>query len=84
MHDFKAGRDLAIVELNGATAESTDIYDPGNTLLRAYGRLFRQWSLVFAIGAANRAAGARVTSPSRLRALIREHLTTPAAFPVAD
>jgi membrane protein DedA with SNARE-associated domain len=82
--DFKAGRDLAIVELNGATAESTDIYDPGNTLLRAYGRLFRQWSLVFAIGAANRAAGARVTSPSRLRALIREHLTTPAALPVAD
>jgi membrane protein DedA with SNARE-associated domain len=81
---FKAGRDLAIVELNGATAESTDIYDPENTLLHAYGRLFRQWSLVFAIGAANRAAGARVTSPRRLFSLVRAHLTTPTAFPVAD
>jgi membrane protein DedA with SNARE-associated domain len=81
---FKAGRDLAIVELNGATAESTDIYDPDNTLLRAYGRLFRQWSLVFAIGAANRAAGATVTPPRRLFSLVRTHLTTPTAFPVAD
>jgi membrane protein DedA with SNARE-associated domain len=25
---FKAGRDLAIVELNGATSESTNVYDP--------------------------------------------------------
>ena len=81
---FRAGRDLAIVELNGATAESTDIYDPDNTLFCAYGTLFRQWSLVFAIGAANRAAGASVTPSRRLFTLVRTHLTTPTAFPVAD
>ena len=56
---FKAGQDLAIVELNGATGESTNIYDPDGSLLRAYRLLFRQWALVFTIGAANRAAGLR-------------------------
>lgn len=81
---FTAGRDLAIVELNGATAESTDIYDPRNSLLRAYRRLFRQWSLVFAIGAANHAAGAAVTPRRRLLSLVQAHLVTPSTFPIAD
>jgi membrane protein DedA with SNARE-associated domain len=71
---FKAGTDLAIVELNGATAESTDIYDPANTLLGAYRRLFEQWWLVFAIGAANRSAGAPVTPLPRLVRLVWRHL----------
>lgn len=59
---FKAGRDLAVIELNGATSESTNIYDPGWSLLRAYGVLFRQWSILFRVGAANRKAGARAST----------------------
>ena len=59
--DLRAGHGLAIVELNGATAESTDIYDPNRSLLSAYRQLFKQWSIVFTIGAANRASGATVT-----------------------
>src|SRR5262249_31345229 len=55
--DFKAGRDLAVVELNGATSESTNVYDPSWSLLRAYGTLFRQWELLYRIGAANRRCG---------------------------
>jgi membrane protein DedA with SNARE-associated domain len=74
---FKAGRDLAIVELNGATAESTDIYDPDHSLWHAYRRLFRQWALVFAIGAENRARGAGVTSARRMLDLLRGHLSLP-------
>lgn len=81
---FKAGRDLAIVELNGATAESTDIYDPDASLLAAYRQLFRQWSIVFAIGAANRANGARVSSYRRLLTLVRAHLASQSPFPVSD
>jgi membrane protein DedA with SNARE-associated domain len=73
---FTAGRDLAIVELNGATAESTNIYDPGNSLLTAYKILFRQWSLVFAIGAANRARGVHSTTLSGIMRLVYAHLTT--------
>jgi hypothetical protein len=81
---FKAGRSLAIVELNGATAESTDIYDPDRSLLSAYRRLFQQWSIVFAIGAANRAAGAAVTPTRRLIELVRAHLTRTPAFELSD
>ena len=81
---FKAGRGLAIVELNGATAESTDIYDPDRSLLSAYRRLFQQWSIVFAIGAANRAAGATVTPTRRLIELVRAHLTCKPAFELSD
>src|SRR6266508_2237968 len=66
--DFKQGRNFQIVELNGASSEATSIYDPRNSLISAYRTLFRQWKLVFAIGAANRARGCR---PSPLRTLWR-------------
>ena len=81
---FKAGEDLAIVELNGATAESTNIYDPDASLLAAYRQLFQQWSLVFAIGAANRATGTEPASLARLIQLLREHHSRPAAFETSD
>lgn len=81
---FKAGEDIAIVELNGATAESTDIYDPDRTLLEAYRQLFRQWDIVFAIGAANRSGGAPVSSRRRLLDLVRAHLTARTAVSVSD
>jgi membrane protein DedA with SNARE-associated domain len=81
---FQAGEDLAIVELNGATAESTDIYDPDRSLISAYRQLFKQWALVFAIGAANRAAGAPVTDARRLILLLRTYATSRPAFALSD
>jgi hypothetical protein len=81
---FKAGRDLAIVELNGATAECTNIYDPARSLLSAYRQLFVQWRLVFAIGAINRAEGRATTSRVRLAQLLRAHLATTTPFCVSD
>jgi membrane protein DedA with SNARE-associated domain len=81
---FKAGEDLAIVELNGATAESTNIYDPAGSLFDAYRQLFRQWALVFAIGAANRRNGAAASSWRRLTDLIRVHLASDVAYPTSD
>lgn len=81
---FRSGTDLAIVELNGATAESTNIYDPQTTLFAAYRQLFRQWSIVFSIGAANRAAGAAATTHRRLFELVRSHLKAAEPFPVSD
>ena len=73
---FMAGEDMAIVELNGATAESTNIYDPGTSLLGAYRTLFRQWSLVFAIGAANRRQGIAGTPVARVLRLALGHLNS--------
>ncbi len=59
---FMAGRDFRIVELNGVTSESTNLYDPSWSLLRAYGVLFRQWATLYRIGAENRRRGHRVSS----------------------
>jgi membrane protein DedA with SNARE-associated domain len=84
VEEFKAGRDVAIVELNGAMAESTNIYDPNGSLIDAYRLLFRQWSLVFAIGAANRARGSHVSSHRRLLMLLREHFVACVPFPISD
>jgi membrane protein DedA with SNARE-associated domain len=81
---LRAGEGLAIVELNGATAESTDIYDPNRSLVSAYRQLFKQWAIVFAIGAANRDAGAQVTPPRRLIGLLRAHLASKPAFALSD
>lgn len=67
--DFAAGRGYLIIELNGVTSESTNLYDPEWSILRAYGVLFRQWGLLFAIGAANRRRGRPVSS---LRAVIAD------------
>lgn len=70
VEDFRAGRNLSILELNGVTSEATHIYDAQNSLFSAYGTLFEQWRLAFAIGAANAAKG---TSIATIRELIAEY-----------
>jgi len=63
---FRAGGGFSIVELNGATSESTNIYDPSWPLWRAYRVLFAQWSILFRIGAINRRLGAATTPVTTL------------------
>lgn len=79
-----AGEDLAIVELNGVTAEATHIYDPSHSLLDAYRTLRRQWSLVFEIGSINLQRGCRAASIGRLLRLSTMHLTTRSAATASD
>jgi membrane protein DedA with SNARE-associated domain len=84
IEQFRRGNDLAIVELNGVTSESTNIYDPAFTLLDAWQVLFRQWELIFRIGAANRARGAQPASISRLLRLSLAHVRARPVLPVAS
>jgi membrane protein DedA with SNARE-associated domain len=81
---FMEGRDLGIIELNGVSSEATHIYDPSRSLFAAWATLMTQWSLAFAIGAANRARGHRSTSLPRLASLIWTHLRTTSAHRIAD
>lgn len=53
-----AGLDLKILEVNGLTSESTNIYDPQNSVLTAYRILFEQWRQAFLIGQKNIRLGA--------------------------
>jgi hypothetical protein len=81
---FRRGEDLAIVELNGVTSESTNIYDPSFTLWNAWRVLCRQWTLVFEIGAANRARGHQAAAATRLLRLALQHLRESPALPIAS
>jgi membrane protein DedA with SNARE-associated domain len=70
--DFRQGRGIQVLEINGVTSEATHIYAPGASLLTAYRTLFAQWRLAFEIGAANAARGARVTRVGELVRLLLE------------
>ncbi len=82
--DIKRGADFKILELNGAASEATSIYDNRNSLFQAYATLFRQWDLVFAIGAANRRLGHRPATLSLLRDEWRKYQQLSACYPLAD
>ncbi len=82
--ELRAGRAFQILELNGAGAEATAIYDARNPLRAAYRTLFRQWGLVFAVGAANRARGARPMPLGELLRSWRAARRLFATYPPAD
>ena len=82
--DLRAGKDFQIIELNGAASEATNIYDARNSLGAAYRTLFRQWELVFAIGAANRARGCPPTKLALVWKTWRAYSQTAATYPAAD
>ena len=54
---FQRGEDFQIVEINGAGAEATHIWDPDGTLFHAYSTLFKQFAMLFKIGDLNRKDG---------------------------
>lgn len=82
--DLRAGRNFQIIELNGAASEATSIYDARNSIFAAYKTLFRQWDLVFAIGAANRKRGCAPTKLSLVWQKWREYSRMAATYPTAD
>jgi hypothetical protein len=81
---FRRGRGFAVVELNGVTSESTNLYDPDWPLWRAYATLFRQWALLFRIGAENRRRGHPPAGGVELLKLIRDHDRDRTADTLAD
>lgn len=70
---MQAGEGIQILELNGVSSESTDIYDPKNSLFAGWVKLCRQWRLAFEIGAANREAGVPVPDWGEIIAVFRAH-----------
>jgi membrane protein DedA with SNARE-associated domain len=81
---FMAGDDLAIVELNGVTAEPTHIYDPAARIGSAWRTLMDHWTLAFRFGALNVGRGCRPSSVAHVTAAILRHLRTPATTVVSD
>ncbi|MEP6831437.1 MAG: VTT domain-containing protein [Rhizomicrobium sp.] len=82
--DILAGENFKILELNGAASEATSIYDSRNSIFQAYATLFRQWDLVFAIGAANRKLGHQPATVGLLREEWKKYQQLSACYPLAD
>lgn len=66
---FRRG-EFTVIELNGLSSEATHIYDPAHSVWFGWRTLLRQWRHAYAIGAANRARGARVWSLAEVRRLV--------------
>ena len=82
--ELRAGRNFKIIELNGAASEATNIYDSSNSIWSAYATLYRQWEIVYRIGAKNRRRGTPTTS---LLTVFKDWLAFSSRsvdFPVAD
>lgn len=62
LSDFLKGSDLKIVELNGVTSESTNIYDPRFSKKERYSILFEQWRILFRIARESESKGAGLFS----------------------
>lgn len=62
LEDFRSGRNISVIELNGVGAEATHVYDPSVSLLSAYAAMFHHWKRAFEIGALQRTRGAQPTS----------------------
>ena len=82
--DLRSGKNFQIIELNGAASEATSIYDARNSLWDAYRTLFKQWELVFAIGAANRKLGVVPTPLAQVWRAWRNYAAMSASYPSAD
>ena len=47
---LKKGEKLTVIELNGLTSESTNIYDPKHSFIFGVTTLMKQWSIAYKIG----------------------------------
>jgi hypothetical protein len=65
---FQRG-EIKVIEVNGVTSESTNMYDPSYSVLTAYRILCEQWKLAFEIGKKNIAQGSR---PMTIKDLINK------------
>jgi hypothetical protein len=82
--EVQRGSGFTIVEVNGAGAESTHIWDRSTSLLQAWRDLMRQYRWLFEIGAANRKRGFAVMRwADFVRDYKREKQLTP-LYPATD
>lgn len=63
---LKAGRGFSVIELNGSSAEATNVYDPTRTWWWAIEVMSKQWCHAYRLGAMRRAMGHEPVGPLEL------------------
>ncbi len=71
--DLYEGRNIKILELNGANAEPNHIYDPDMPILHAYRDLFRHWKMLFRISVMNHKRGYPYVRLAEAIKITRDH-----------
>lgn len=84
LESLQRGEGFKIVEINGAGAEATHIWDPNARLGDAYQALFEQFRVLFAIGDANRSLGHRPLGPVRFLKDVLLYHKVARKYPVAE
>lgn len=73
IEDLKQGKNFKIIELNGATSESTNLYDPNFSIIQSYSYLFKQWKILVKIGYINYKMGVPLYPYKNLYSLLIDH-----------
>lgn len=81
LESLQQGKGFQIIEINGASSESTHIWDANTTLREAYNALFLQFRLLFEIGLENRRKGHHPISAFQFIRDLRTYNTTSRSYP---
>ena len=84
IEDLQAGRNFTIVEVNGAGAEATHIWDRKTTLREAYGVLMQQYKALWETGAENAKRGFKPASLKDFFKAYRHEVSLWAQYPQTE
>ena len=70
--DFKNGRDFSVIEVNGAGAEPTHMYDPRHSIFFAWKEILKHWLILNRVSILNHRRGERYLSVKEGLAMFRE------------
>lgn len=84
IQDLRQGSNLQVVEINGAGAEATHIWDPSASLIASYRTLFYHWKELFAIANENRSTELKPPAGIRLLQQLRAYLRLSRDYGVSD
>jgi hypothetical protein len=82
--DLQAGRNFTILEINGAGAEATHVWDRKTTLYEAYAALAEQYRLLWETGAANARRGFRPEPLAEVIKAYRHEKALWARYPLTE
>lgn len=71
--DLCEGKNFSIIEINGAGAEPTHIYDPSHSVFFAWKEIIKHWSLLYRISMANKKRGAPYLTYSEGMEMLRDN-----------
>jgi hypothetical protein len=71
--ELKEGKNFSIIEINGAGAEPTHMYDPKYSLFYAWREIIRHWKILWRISTSNNRKGIAYLSNREGRTMLREN-----------